>query len=116
MSNESEAVNFSELSGFFPKQMEAAMASRRFKFTLFGGALGSGKSRWLRWMAVYWLMDYWARYNIKGIRAGVFSEDYPSLNDRHLSKVKYEFPGWLGKYNEAKHEFTLRPAYGSGIV
>lgn len=111
-----EPISFTELSGFFPKQNEAKLASKRFKFTLFGGALGSGKSRWLRWMAVYWLMDYWARYQIKGIRAGVFSEDYPSLNDRHLTKIKYEFPSWLGKFNESKHEFTLAPEYGNGII
>ena len=67
-------------------------------------------------MAVFWLMDYYARYKIKGIRAGVFSEDYVSLNDRHLTKIKYEFPAWLGKFNEAKHEFTLAPEYGSGII
>ena len=112
----SDEISFTELSGFFQKQNEAKLASKRFKFTLFGGALGSGKSRWLRWMAVYWLMDYWARYKIRGIRAGVFSEDYPSLNDRHLTKIKYEFPPWLGKFNEAKHEFTLAPEYGSGII
>ncbi len=111
-----ESISFTEMSGFFPKQNEAKLASKRFKFTLFGGALGSGKSRWLRWMAVYWLMDYYARYKIKGIRAGVFSEDYPSLNDRHLTKIKYEFPAWLGKFNESKHEFTLAPEYGSGII
>lgn len=116
MSDTQESVSFSELSGFFPKQMEALEASKRFKFTLFGGSLGSGKSRWLRWSAVFWLMEFYAKYNIKGIRAGVFSEDYPSLNDRHLTKVKYEFPSWLGKFNEAKHEFTLAPEYGSGII
>jgi len=111
-----EFTDFTTLSGFFPKQIEAASASRRFKFTLFGGSLGSGKSRWLRWMALYWLMDYWDRYKIKGIRAGVFCEDYPSLNDRHLTKIKYEFPSWLGTFNESKHEFTLAPEYGSGII
>src|SRR3990167_6831762 len=113
MSNE---ISFSELANFFPKQIEAASASRRFKFVLFGGSVGSGKSRWLRWMMVYWLMEYYAKYNIKGIRAGLFCEDYPSLNDRHLSKVKFEFPDWLGRFNEAKHEFTLAPEYGSGII
>ena len=111
-----EQVKFSELSGFFPKQIEALDASKRFKFTLFGGSLGSGKSRWLRWSALYWLMKFYGKYGIKGIRAGVFSEDYPSLNDRHLTKIKYEFPSWLGKYNESKHEFTLAPEYGSGII
>lgn len=111
-----EKVKFTELAGFFPKQIEAQEASKRFKFTLFGGSVGSGKSRWLRWMMVYWLMKFYSKYGIKGIRAGLFCEDYPSLNDRHLTKVKFEFPEWLGKYNEAKHEFTLAPEYGSGII
>ena len=111
-----EVIKFSELSKFFPKQQEALEASKRFKFTLFGGSVGSGKSYWIRWSAIYWLMKYYAKYNIKGIRAGVFCEDYPSLNDRHLTKVKFEFPTWLGKMNEAKHEFTLAPEYGSGII
>ena len=113
---ENEKIKFSELSNFFPKQLEALEASKRFKFVLFGGSVGSGKSRWLRWMMVYWLMKFYAKYNIKGIRAGLFCEDYPSLNDRHLSKVKFEFPSWLGNFNEAKHEFTLAPEYGSGII
>lgn len=111
-----EQVSFTELSGFFPKQNEAKLASKRFKFTLFGGSVGSGKSRWLRWMMVYWLMEYYAKYQIKGVRAGLFCEDYPSLNDRHLTKVKFEFPEWLGRFNESKHEFTLAPEYGSGII
>lgn len=113
---QSEAISFTELSGFFPKQQEALLASKRFKFTLFGGSVGSGKSRWLRWSMVYWLMEYYARYGIKGVRAGLFCEDYPSLNDRHLTKVKFEFPSWLGTFNESKHEFTLAPEYGSGII
>lgn len=116
MNNPEENVKFSELSNFFPKQREAQEASKRFKFTLFGGSVGSGKSRWLRWMMIYWLMKYYAKYNIKGVRAGLFCEDYPSLNDRHLTKVKFEFPDWLGKFNESKHEFTLAPEYGSGII
>lgn len=111
-----EPVKFSTLSNFFPKQLEALNASKRFKFVLFGGSVGSGKSRWIRWSCVYWLMKYYAKYQIKGVRAGLFCEDYPSLNDRHLSKVKFEFPEWLGKFNEAKHEFTLSPEYGSGII
>lgn len=116
MNDAEERIKFSELSGFFPKQVEAQLASKRFKFTLFGGSVGSGKSRWLRWMMVYWLMKFYSKYDLKGVRAGLFCEDYPSLNDRHLSKVKYEFPDWLGTYNEARHEFTLSPEYGSGVI
>ena len=111
-----EPIKFSELCKFFPKQLEALGATKRFKFVLFGGSVGSGKSYWIRWSVIYWLMKYYAKYGIKGVRAGVFCEDYPSLNDRHLTKVKFEFPEWLGTMNEAKHEFTLAPEYGSGII
>lgn len=111
-----DELTFSELTKFFPKQAEALGATKRFKFTLFGGSVGSGKSYWIRWSVIYWLMYYYAKYGIEGVRAGVFCEDYPSLNDRHLTKVKFEFPEWLGKMNEAKHEFTLAPKWGSGIV
>jgi hypothetical protein len=111
-----EKVKFSELAKFLPKQKDAQEASKRFKFVLYGGSLGSGKSYWLRWMMVYWLLKLFNKHNVKGIRAGLFCEDYPSLNDRHLSKVRYEFPSWLGSYNEAKHEFTLAPEYGSGVI
>ncbi len=111
-----ETLKFSELAKFLPKQKDAQEASKRFKFVLYGGSLGSGKSYWLRWMMVYWLIKMYSKYNIKGIRAGLFCEDYPSLEDRHLSKVKYEFPIWLGSYNQQRHEFTLAPEYGSGVI
>ena len=111
-----ETIKFSELAKFLPKQLDAQEASKRFKFVLYGGSLGSGKSYWLRWMMVYWLMKYHSKYGLKGVRGGLFCEDYTSLNDRHLSKVKYEFPAWLGKYNAQYHEFTLAPEYGSGVI
>ena len=113
---ETQEVKFSELTKFFPKQQEALNAAKRFKYTLFGGSVGSGKSYWIRWSAVWFLMYYYAKYGIEGVRAGVFCEDYPSLNDRHLTKIKYEFPEWLGRFNEQKHEFTLAKKWGSGIL
>lgn len=111
-----EILDFSVASNFFPKQIEALQAAKRFKFTLFGGSVGSGKSRWLRWSMIYFLIDMFEKYEIPGIRAGLFCEDYPALEDRHLSKVKFEFPDWLGTYNQQRHEFTLAPEYGSGII
>lgn len=111
-----EEIKFSDLCKFFPKQQEALNAAKRFKFTLFGGSVGSGKSYWIRWSAVWFLLDYYSRYGIEGVRAGVFCEDYPSLNDRHLTKIKFEFPAWLGTYNESRKEFTLAKQWGSGII
>lgn len=115
-SNSTSEIKFSDLTKFFEKQRTALDATKKWKYVLFGGSVGSGKSYWIRWTAVYWLMRYYAKYKIEGIRAGVFCEDYPSLNDRHLTKIKFEFPEWLGTYNESKREFTLSKKWGSGII
>lgn len=111
-----EEVKLSSLFSFFEKQMQALNATKKFKFVLFGGSVGSGKSYFLRWTCIYWLVTFAQRYQQTGIRAGLFCEDYPSLNDRHLSKIKSEFPDWLGTYNEQRHEFTLAPEFGSGVL
>lgn len=111
-----EEINFSELTKFFEKQQVALDATKKWKYVLFGGSVGSGKSYWIRWTTVYWLMYYYAKYGIEGVRAGIFCEDYPSLNDRHLTKIKFEFPSWLGTYNDSKKEFTLAKKWGSGII
>lgn len=111
-----EEIKFSELVNFFPRQLEALSASKKFKYTLYGGSVGSGKSYFLRWALVYWLCKFATDYNLEGVRVGLFCEDYPALNDRHLSKVKTEFPSWLGTYNTQNHEFTLAPEYGSGVL
>lgn len=111
-----ETVKWSELVKFFPRQKEALEATKRFKYVLYGGSVGSGKSYFLRWALVYWLCKYYDKYNLKGVRVGLFCEDYPALNDRHLSKIKTEFPSWLGTYNSQNHEFTLAPEYGSGVL
>ncbi len=39
-----EILKFSELAKFLPKQKDAQEASKRFKFVLYGGSLGSGQS------------------------------------------------------------------------
>lgn len=111
-----DGKGFKELSNFFPRQIQAVEMSKVFDYLLYGGTLGGGKSRFIRWIPLYWLLKWHGELGISGIRVGVFCEDYPSLNDRHLSYIKSEFPPWLGKFNEQKHEFTLRPEYGSGVI
>lgn len=106
---------FSELAGFFPKQQLALEATKSYRYVLYGGSLGSGKSRWLRWICVYWLLT-WAARGYRGVRVGLFCEDYPALNDRHIGRVRSEFPEWLGDFNEQRHEFTLKPRFGSGVI
>jgi len=72
-------------------------------------------SRSLRWTILYWLL-YWGAKGFKGVQGGLFCKTYPELNDRHLKRIKLEFPEWLGTYYEQKHEFHLKPEYGGGIL
>lgn len=108
-------VDFSALAHFTEKQKEARRAAKRYKYVFYGGTMGPGKSYWLRWQLLDFLTDY-GQMGLRGVRVGLFCEDYPALRDRHISRIKYEFPEWLGTMNESAHEFVLYPEYGSGVV
>ena len=112
-------VNFSDLVHFFPKQVEATNVADKYKYTLFGGSAGPGKSYWLRWYAIRALINWHKKTGLRGIRAGLFCEDYPSLKDRHISKMQYEFPSWLGEIKDSQADglaFHLASSFGGGIL
>lgn len=73
-------------------------------------------SYFLRWYAVRLLLYFAGKYGLRGVRVGLFCEDYPALKERQLSKIPYEFPNWLGTLNKAEHEFQLAPRWGNGII
>lgn len=104
------------------RQMSALkeLDSGRVKYLLYGGALGGGKSYLLRWYGVRRLMVLYQRYGIKSITGMLACEDYPSLKDRQLQKILFEFPKWLGTYH-GDHKvygrcFILKPRWGSGVL
>jgi hypothetical protein len=111
-----------DMAKFTDRQMEAVrhIDSGRIKFLLYGGALGGGKSYFLRWVGIRLLM-YWFMYKgLKNVQVMLACEDYPSLKDRQLSKIGREFPAWLGKMY-ADHAnygrcYMLHPEYGSGVL
>ena len=109
-------LNWSELVHFNDKQKEAEQLVKKYKYLLYGGAMGGGKSYWLRWMLVKLLIVLFEKYKLKGIRCGLFCEDYPALKDRHISKINYEFPSWLGQLNKGDNEYVLNGVYGSGVI
>lgn len=111
-------INWSELTHFNDKQKLAEQAVNDYKYVLYGGAVGGGKSYWIRWMLIKLLLQ-WAAKGYKGIVVGLFCEDYPSLKDRHASKMAYELPKWLGDLKDDKVyglSFVLKPQFGSGVI
>jgi len=62
------------------------------------------------------LIRYYQQTGKKGIQVGLFCEDYPTLQDRQLSKLKFEFPEWLGTYSDKTHNYTVKSEYGGGVI
>lgn len=114
-----ETIKFSDLAHFTPKQLEATRVADLHDYTLFGGSAGPGKSYWLRWYLVRLLIKWGKEYNLTGIHGGLFSDDYPTLRDRQVSKMEVEFPLWLGQIKETQTDglgFHLKPEYGGHVL
>jgi hypothetical protein len=120
-----KTVDFdTDVAGFTrnKRQMAAlkALDSGKVKYLLYGGALGGGKSYLLRWYGVRRLMTLYQKFGLKHITGMLACEDYPSLKDRQLQKILFEFPPWLGTYH-GDHKvygrcFILKPRWGSGVL
>lgn len=112
-------VKFSELANFTERQTQAWEESKLYDYLLFGGAGSGGKSYLLRWWCLRQLLVRYSETRIPGLRVGLFSMDYPTLQDRQISKIKREFPDWLGSLKETRsdgYNFALKPEYGGGTI
>jgi hypothetical protein len=112
-------IDLAELVNPTPKQRECFQSTDKYTFTLYGGAAGGGKSYMLRWWCIRQLITRYADTGIRGLVAGLFSLDYPTLQDRQLSKIEREFPEWLGKIKRTEKEglcFFVSDEYGGGRI
>jgi hypothetical protein len=104
----------------FPKQVQFLDALDKYDATLYGGAVGSGKSWILRW-ALIWLLIKWALpkdqggYGLRKVKVGLFCETYTALEDRQIGDLK-ALPETLGTWNDKMKEFRLHDRLGGGII
>lgn len=116
---EPKTVKFSELINFSPKQKLATETADKYKYTLYGGAMGGGKSYWLRWYSIRWLIKTYKETGIEGLVAALFCESFVVLKDRHLGKLTTEIPEWLGQLKEDKAYglcVKLDNTFGGGVL
>src|SRR3990172_6571461 len=109
-------MNFSELCKFTDMQWKATELADSHRYFLYGGRRGVLKSYWLRWYGLRRLLK-WAGCGIRNVRIMLACEDFPTLTDRQISKVRTEFPLWLGEVRTSKIDgfaFHLKPQYGGG--
>lgn len=111
-----------QIAKFHPRQMAAAHVFDKptGRYILYGGAMGGGKSYWLRWMCARYLILLYFKRKLRYVQAMLACEDYPALKDRQIVKIEREFPAWLGRsYTDHKvygRSFILNPRLGSGVV
>jgi phage terminase large subunit len=116
-----ESIAFTKLANFQPKQLEDwyTLFDPLTKYLLVGGAAGGGKSYFLRWGALGLSMYYFKKYGLEKVPIGLFSEDYPTLRDRQVTKIAREFPPEFGVLKETQKDglaFYLAREYGGGML
>lgn len=114
----SKQYSLRELINPTERQLEFFKQADSHTYTLYGGAKGGGKSYILRWAVLRQLLKY-AQRGFKGVRGVIFCEDYPALTDRQISKIKVEFPQWLGTLGASQTDglgFRIDKKFGGGFI
>lgn len=109
-------LRFSELCNFTAMQWKATQTADTHRYTLFGGSRGPGKSRWLRWWLLRFVLVHHALTE-RPVNVMLACEDYPSLIGRQVAKIETEFPPSLGELRSSGTKgFGFHLRNGSSIL
>jgi len=111
-------MNWSNIFKPTDRQKECLDALREYRYILYGGARGGGKSHLLRWWLLQSLIEYY-KVGLRDVRVMLACESYPVLQDRQISKINVEFPRWLGEVKKTQTDglgFFLKEEFGSGVI
>ena len=114
-----QGLKWSDITQFTPKQKEAISVMKNHRYVLYGGARGGGKSYLLRWWLLEYVIGLFKHEGMRHVRVGLFCETYPDLRDRQISRIRTEFPEYIGKISETKTDglcFFVNEEYGGGII
>jgi phage terminase large subunit len=114
-----EFIEADKLFRLFERQQIALSAMYQFKYLMYGGFRGGGKSYFERVAAIDYLIRMWQKTGQRRIRVGIFCETYNDLKDRQITKLESEMPLWLGQVKETKTDglgFYLNQSFGSGLI
>lgn len=111
------SLNLERLIDPTERQREFLSAVADHDYVLYGGAAGGGKSYILRWWLVWFLWQLFEYGGLRNVTVALMCEDYPSLFDRQISKIKFEFPPSLGRLREGTtRDYTLHDYLGGGTI
>lgn len=119
MESSQRVIDWEDVVHFTGKQAIATRAMYKYRYVLYGGSRGPGKSYWLRHATAEFLIDLYKSHGVENAVGMLACETYEVLRDRQIAKIAIEFPEWMGTLSRTDKwglAFKLHDALGGGVI